>query len=81
MDRYRVDSPYWTSPPLKGLAHIACCSMRTVRRVRADMEVFGPPRAPNLTGGRRPSMLPHTLDAMLNQLLIKPDFYCISMRL
>lgn len=43
------------------------------------MQAFGAPRAPNLTGGRRPSMLPHTFDALLDHLLIKPDLYLDEM--
>ena len=61
------------------IAKIARCSVRSVNRIRSNLCAFGNTKAPCNGGGRRKSISPVMLDALVERLLIEPGLYLEEM--
>ena len=56
-----------------GIANIARCSARTVRRTRPNLLAFGSTRALSNGAGRPKPISPHMLTALYDRLSVKPS--------
>lgn len=57
----------------------ANCSERSVMNIRSNLRYFGTTRAPANRGGRPPSVTAPMLEALLSQLLDRPELYLDEM--
>lgn len=57
------------------IARTACCSTRSVRKIRSNLRCFGTTKAPPNGVGRRRTITPPMLSALLEQLIEKPELY------
>ena len=61
------------------MAEAACCSERTIRRIRSNMRLFGGVKAPPNKGGRPRSLTPVMVKALCDHLFEKPHLYLDEM--
>jgi transposase len=57
------------------IARTACCSTRSVRKIRSNLRCFGTTKVPLNGVGRRRTITPPMLSALLEQLIEKPELY------
>lgn len=62
------------------MAEAACCSKRTIIRIRSNLRLFGSVKAPPIKTGRPQSVTPIMLEALGDHLL-EPDLYLHEMEL
>lgn len=63
------------------MAETAGCSKRAIIRLRANLQLFGSLKAPQIKGGRPRKITPVMLEALCDYLLEKPDLYLHEMEL
>ena len=61
------------------MAEAACCSERTIRRIRSNMRLFGGVKVPPNKGGRPRSLTPVMVKALCDHLFEKPHLYLDEM--
>ena len=57
------------------IARTVRCSTRSVQKIRSDLRCFGTTKAPPNGVGRRRTITPPMLSALLEQLIEKPKLY------
>ena len=57
------------------IARTACCSTRSVRKIRSNLRCFGSTKAPPNGVGRHKTITPPMLSALLKRLIEKPELY------
>lgn len=63
------------------MAEAAGCSKRAIIRLRANLQLFGSLKAPQIKGGRPRKITPVMLEALCDYLLEKPHLYLDEMEL